>query len=103
MRAYKILEPIQNKRLGVTTEEEKNIVRSYRKNVSQGYMNWAINEILNWQNDWQPSGLYHIHGDADKIFPIQNTKPTHVIKGGGHFMIMNRADEVSGFISELLK
>ncbi len=102
MRSTKLLEPIQNHNLGISTKEEIELVRSYRKNAPQVYMDWAINEVLNWQNQWSPSAIYHIHGDADRLFPIGNITPTHVIKGGGHFMIMNRAAEVSTALQQIL-
>ena len=95
MRPYKILESLQNKRMGVTTLAEKEMVNKYRKNTSQVYIDWAINEILNWDNEWQPAHLYHIHGDEDKIFPIQKLSPTHIIKGAGHMMVFNRAAAVN--------
>ena len=95
MRPYKILESIQNKRMGVTTIAEKELVNNYRKNTSQVYIDWAINQILNWNNEWQPAQLYHIHGDDDKIFPIQKLSPTHTVKAAGHMMIFNRAAAVN--------
>lgn len=102
LRPYKFLESIQNKRLGVTTSAEKELVNQYRNNTPQAYLDWAINEILNWKNDWQPANLFHIHGEDDKIFPINKITPTHRIKNAGHFMIMNRADEVSNCIKIIL-
>lgn len=102
MRSYKILEPIQNMFLGVQSKDEIAMVRSYRKNAPEIYTNWAINEVLNWQNSWQPPVIFHIHGDKDKMFPIKNTSPTHIIKGGGHFMIMNKADAVSKSITAIV-
>ena len=95
MRPYKILESIQNKRMGVTTIAEKELVNNYRKNTSQVYIDWAINQILNWNNEWQPAQLYHIHGDDDKIFPIQKLSPTHTVREAGHMMIFNRAAAVN--------
>ena len=44
-----------------------------------------------------------IHGDADLILPIKPLKPPHVIKGGTHLMIVNRAAEISVIINEALK
>ncbi|MEO6230799.1 MAG: alpha/beta hydrolase [Ferruginibacter sp.] len=102
MRSFRLMEPIQNHNLGINTKEEIELVRSYRKNAPQVYMDWAINEVLNWQNKWSPSGIFHIHGDADRLFPIGNVAPTHVIKGGGHFMIMNKAAEVSTALQQIL-
>ena len=95
LRPYKLLESIQNRRMGVTTLAEKEMVNNYRKNTSQVYIDWAINEILNWNNEWQPARLYHIHGDEDKIFPIQKLSPTHIVKGAGHMMVFNRAAAVN--------
>ena len=102
MRSFKLMEPIQNRNLGISSKEEIELVRSYRRNAPQPYMNWAINQVLNWRNDWAPSRIYHVHGDADRLFPIAKIRATHVIKGGGHFMIMNRADEVSAALKEIL-
>ena len=95
MRPYKILESLQNKRMGVTSLAEKELVNQYRKNTSQVYIDWAINEILNWDNEWQPANMYHIHGDNDKIFPIQKLSPTHIVKGAGHMMVFNKAAAVN--------
>jgi pimeloyl-ACP methyl ester carboxylesterase len=99
MKSYRILEPVQNRFLGVKNKDEISMVRNYRKNAPEVYTNWAINEVLNWRNTWQPPVLVHIHGDKDKMFPLKNVSPTHVIKGGGHFMIMNKAAEVSELIN----
>ena len=95
MRPYKILESIQNKRMGVTTIAEKELVNNYRKNTSQVFIDWAINQILNWNNEWQPTQLYHIHGDNDKIFPIEKLSPTHTVKAAGHMMIFSQAAAVN--------
>ena len=102
MRAYKILEPIQNRILGVSTPDEKAMIRNYRRKEHIVYTNWAVNEAINWRNNWQPPELFHIHGDNDKLFPIKNITPTHIVEGGGHFMIMNKAEEVSRFINLVL-
>ena len=102
MRSFRILEPIQNIFLGITDPAEKQMVRDYRKNSPTAYNNWAINEVLHWRNTWHPPVLFHIHGDNDHTFPIKYVSPTHIVKGGGHFMIMNKASEVSAFINSII-
>lgn len=102
MRSFKLTEPIQNRFIGITLPDEIELVRSYRRNAPQVYMDWAINEVFKWRNNWQPPKLFHIHGDADRIFPIQYLKPDYVIKNGGHFMIMNKADEVTKALHNIL-
>ncbi|MEP7144418.1 MAG: alpha/beta hydrolase [Ferruginibacter sp.] len=102
MRSTKLTEPIQNRFIGISSTEDIEMVRSYRKNAPQVYLDWAINEVLRWRNEWQPPTLFHVHGDADKIFPINNLAPTHIIKEGGHFMIMNKAAEVNAALQQIL-
>ena len=102
VKSYDILEPVQNHFIGATTQKEKEMVRTYRKNVSPEYLSWAVDKVLNWKNDWQPYPIYHIHGDADNIFPIKRIKADYVVKNAGHFMIMNKAGEVNKFLEKIL-
>lgn len=102
-KSYRLTEKIDNNRLGATTKEEKDMVRTYRKKADPVFLDWAIQEILNWKNDWQPDNIIHINGDKDKIFPIKKIKPTHIIKEGTHMIIYNRAKEVSESILNELK
>ena len=103
LKSSKLTQPIQNKMLGVQTEEEKALVACFRKEVDLPYTNWAVNQAINWKNEWQHPKIFHIHGDNDNMFPIRNIKPTHTIKKAGHFMIMNRAAEVSDCINTILQ
>ncbi len=91
-----------NGRLGVRTPEEKAFVNEYRRKADAQYLNWAIDAIVRWTNDWQPEGLVHIHGSGDRIFPVRNLKPTHLIPNGTHLMVFNQAAEVSKVLGEVL-
>ena len=101
-RLHRYMEKIDNNRLGVSTKEEKEMVRAYRKNADLFFVDWAISQVLNWKNAWQPDNIIHIHGDRDKIFPVKKINPTCIIKEGTHMMIYNRAGEISKFIQEEL-
>ena len=103
MRPYKILEPIENYNLGVETKEEKELVKEYRQKIDRRYTDFAINEIVNWKNEWSPENTIHIHGTNDHIFPIKYIKnPDYVIRGGGHLLLMNNADEVNEILKKEL-
>ena len=91
-----------NGRLGVRTPEEKAFVQEYRRNADPWYLNWAIDAIVRWSNEWQPEGLVHIHGSGDRIFPMARLQPTHIIPGGTHLMVFNQAEEVSRVLGEVL-
>lgn len=103
LKSSRLTQPIQNKMLGVQTDEEKALVANFRRAVDLPYTNWAVNQAINWKNSWQQPNIYHIHGDRDNMFPIKNIKADYTIKDGGHFMIMNKADEVSNCINSILQ
>jgi pimeloyl-ACP methyl ester carboxylesterase len=103
LKSTKLTQPFQNKVLGVQSDEEKKLAASYRREVNPQYLKWAVNQAINWKNNWHHPKIYQIHGDKDYMFPIKNIKPDYLIKGGGHFMIMNRANEVSDCILDILK
>jgi pimeloyl-ACP methyl ester carboxylesterase len=102
LKSSRLTQPVQNKMLGIQSEEEKTLVASLRREVDLPYTNWAVNQAINWKNDWQHPHIFHIHGDKDNMFPIKNIKAGYIIKNGGHFMIMNRAAEVSDCINAAL-
>ncbi len=102
LRSFRLFEPIQNYNLGIENKTELNLVREFRKNIGQQYTNWAANEILNWKNTWQPGNLFHIHGTKDHMFPIRNIKTKYIVPGGGHFMVMNRAEKVNEVLGTIL-
>lgn len=100
MKPYPILEPIENYNLGVETKEEKKLLREYRTNLNLDYSNWAIDQVVNWKNEWLPPNYIHIHGTNDHIFPIKYIiNPDYKIKNAGHLLLMNNYEEVN----EILK
>lgn len=98
LRPIKLTEKIADYRLGVSNEEEKQMANGYRKAANMVYLEWAVNQAINWKNNWQPDHIVHIHGDKDRIFPVKRITSAIVIKEGTHMMIYNRADEISNII-----
>lgn len=102
LKPYGFLEPIQNYNLGIENEEEKALAEEYRRTINLSYTEWAIDRILNWQNETFPDDIIHIHGSSDHIFPVRYVKPTDIIEGAGHMMVMNRAEEISAILDKAL-
>jgi pimeloyl-ACP methyl ester carboxylesterase len=103
LKPYRILEPLENYNLGVETKEQKQLLREYRKNINQRYTDFALDEIVNWKNEWSPQNVVHIHGTIDHIFPIKYIKnPKYVIEGAGHLLTMNNADKVNAILKKEL-
>ncbi len=103
LKSTRLTQPIQNMMLGVQSEDEKALVASLRREADLPYTNWAVHQAINWKNDWQHPNIFHIHGDKDNMFPIKKIKADYTIKNAGHFMIMNRAAEVSACINTILQ
>lgn len=63
---------------------------------------WGMDAILRWENKEIPNLTFHIHGSRDEVLPIKYTKPTHIIKGAGHMLVMEHAKEVNSILEEIL-
>jgi pimeloyl-ACP methyl ester carboxylesterase len=103
LQFYRFNSTIQNRRLGAINTEEKQMVRAYRRSADFQYVKWAIDHILNWKNISIPAHLVHIHGGIDKIFPVANIKADYVVETATHFMVFNKAKEISEIISSELQ
>lgn len=55
------------------------------------YIDWSIDQIVNWKQSQLPQNLVHIHGDKDAVFPISHIKHCILVKNGTHTMIIHRA------------
>lgn len=97
-RPHPLLYPIENYFLGARTKSEVELAIHFREHANKVYLQWAINEIVTWANVTMPANYIQIHGTADKLFPVKKSGAAHIIRKGGHFMVYNRAEEVSRII-----
>lgn len=54
------------------------------------YLDWAIEQIINWERKEIDEEVIHIHGDADEVFPPKYIKNFIPVKGGKHIMILTK-------------
>jgi len=64
------------------------------------FVDWATNKIVNWDNEQLLPNVITIHGTADHVLPFE--KADHVVRGGGHLMIVSKAEEVSRILRKIL-
>ena len=88
--------------MGVSAIKDKKLVQEILAASDPVFSKWAINEIVHWKRTVAPNNIIRIHGNSDKVLPIINFKPHHIINKGGHFMIANRADEISALLAQLI-
>jgi pimeloyl-ACP methyl ester carboxylesterase len=85
-------------RFGVRNEEEKELLVSIMNDTDNAFVKWAFKALLNWRNTEVPAGIIHIHGTADRLIPPDHIQPDYWIAGGTHFMVYDRAEEISRII-----
>ena len=71
----------------------KKRLKLYEKFLSMRdkvYLDWAIEQIINWERKEIDASVIHIHGDADEVFPIKNIKNCISVVGGTHIMIITK-------------
>lgn len=84
------------------TDEDKDLLRRIITESDPAFIRWALGAILNWQGGGETDGIFHVHGTSDHLLPHRYLRPTHLIPGGGHLMVMNRAAEVNKVLVEIL-
>lgn len=71
----------------------KKRLKLYEKFLSMRdkvYLDWAIEQIINWERTEIDTSIIHIQGDADEVFPIKYIKNCIPVSGGTHIMIITK-------------
>jgi pimeloyl-ACP methyl ester carboxylesterase len=89
-------------RLTMRSREDFKMMREVIWQGDDRFIAWAIDAVINWQNEKNPWPFFHIHGTWDEVFPIRFTKPTHVVHRGGHNLVMTHAPLINGLLREIL-
>jgi pimeloyl-ACP methyl ester carboxylesterase len=87
---------------GVSSTFEKELLKTILKDTDSNFLTWAIEKIVTWTNQIELKSIYHIHGTADKILPICFVKSDYKVKNGGHFITLNKENELSKLIKKLV-
>lgn len=67
------------------------------------WQRWAITELLDWKPYSPAFPLLHIHGDADRTFPIRYTRPDVCIRGGAHSLAISHPQQTATAIREFVQ
>lgn len=88
--------------LGGTNAAEKKLLHEIILDSDISFVRWAIGAIMNWRNHTTPDNIFHIHGSADKLLPLRYVKADHVVEGGTHVMTLDKKEEISRLLKELI-
>ncbi|NND16839.1 MAG: alpha/beta hydrolase, partial [Eudoraea sp.] len=75
---------------GETVTKRLDLYERYISIRNKAYLDWAIDQMVHWdQREYDP-GIIHIHGDKDAVFPFQYIKDCIPVEKGTHTMIIHR-------------
>lgn len=86
---------------GINTQPEKELLNNIISETNPDFLIWAIDKIVNWQNETIAENLIHIHGTKDKILPYKYVNPGYTIQNGEHLMIIKQVAEINKLIKKL--
>ena len=97
-KAYKLIptglvqniESLAKFSFGDLVNQRLKLYEKYLSVRDKNYLDWAIENVVMWQQTAYNPALVHIHGDADEVFPVKNIQNFISIQGGTHIIILNR-------------
>lgn len=76
--------------VGKTVQRRLDLYKKYLSVSDKGYLDWAIEKVVLWdQEEPNPEAIY-IHGNKDLIFPHSCEGDCIIVEGGSHIMILNK-------------
>ncbi len=83
--------------------KNSKLVNEILDDTDLNFAKWAVNELTNWKNTTQLKNVLKINGTSDKLIPPKGNTEMTLIDKGEHFMIVDRADEVSKILNDKIK
>ncbi|TCK68922.1 hypothetical protein DFQ05_0432 [Winogradskyella wandonensis] len=75
---------------GETIKKRVELYKKYLSVNDKKYLDWAIEQVVCWDQEEPNDSAIYIHGDKDLVFPHTCSEDCIVIKGGTHIMIINK-------------
>ena len=97
------IEQIEKLPVGNVIRKRLKLYKQYLSVNDKLYLDWAVKQMVCWQQAKQIKNIIHIHGDEDKVFPIKNIENCIIVHGGTHLMILNRFRWFNENLPKLIK
>ena len=89
---------------GYGAREDRDLVRRMISTQSDRALSWSLRALSMWRGaDATAAEIHQIHGDRDRTLPFARQRHRDVvIEGGTHFLVWQRADEVTEHVRRWL-
>ncbi len=110
-KAYKLIptslvlsvEDLTKFSVGPKSKKRLSLYQQYLHVRNKQYLDWALEKMVTWARKKKIENVIHIQGDKDMVFPIKYIDNCEVIKGGTHIMILNKGQEISKKLLEIIE
>ena len=79
--------------------KNKRLLSDILDDTDPRFAKWAAQKIVTWTSSQKTPNLIRIHGTKDWILPMPKNSNAIEIKQGTHFMIVDRAEEISTIVN----
>lgn len=79
--------------------KKKELLKKIIRDTDLGFAKWAVQALIRWKNREKLEHCLKISGTHDRMMPPAKSGNTVLIPGGTHFMIVDRAKEISDIIN----
>ncbi|MBI3240168.1 MAG: alpha/beta hydrolase, partial [Flavobacteriia bacterium] len=88
---------------GTTDAFDRGLLKEILRETDPVFLKWAIDQLVKWENETLIENTTHIHGTNDRILPKRFVQSDYSIENGGHFMTVNKAEEISQLMLEIIQ
>lgn len=89
--------------IGVKEVEDQDHFQRMLDQYGEDYYVWAIRMVAEWKAPQYQMPYLHLHGSDDAVFPARYIENATFIEGGNHYMIVNKARQISRHIQDFLR
>ena len=98
-RLFDIPKPIARYLFGT---ENPDLLHEILDDTDLEFAKWAVDQMFRWENIEIKDNVTKIGGSKDKMMPSRVGSNSIIIEGGTHFMIVDKAKEVSTLINKII-
>lgn len=93
---------IISKVFGISTEKEIDYFIDMVSEFDFKYIKWCVGQMIRWKNKDPMPNVISIMGDKDLLFSANKNNVDILVKGGTHYMIIERFAVINAHLKEIL-
>ena len=76
---------------GNDLKQKFSLYQRYLSERDHRYLDWSIDQLINWSRSKADENVIHIHGLKDSVFPINNIQKPYIKIDGNHSIVLTQS------------